>query len=51
MLDKIRGRGIHQADLYELLKTEFETKFNATLTKLDSDSGVTDENYNSLLAV
>lgn len=25
----------------------FQTKYNATLTKLDADAGVTDTNYNS----
>lgn len=30
---------------------ELITAFNATLTKLDSDAGVTDTDYNSTLAV
>lgn len=42
--------GMHQKDLQAAL-AQIETNFNAILTKLDSDGGVTDTNYNALHAV
>lgn len=46
----LSANGMHQVDLINTLK-EMETNFNGDLTKLDSDIGVTDTNYNSLYAV
>jgi len=46
----LSAKGMHQKDLVATL-TEMETNFNAVLTKLDADGGVTDTNYNSLWAV
>ncbi len=43
-------KGMWQADLIAEL-TEFETNFNAILTKLDNDGGTTDSDYNSTYAV
>lgn len=37
-------------DIADDLQT-IKTKFNATLTKLDADAGVTDTNYNALNAI
>jgi len=44
------GSGVDQGDLYDLFNA-YITNFNATLTKLDADSGVTDTTYNSLWAL
>jgi hypothetical protein len=46
----LSDKGMWQTDLIAQL-TEMETNFNAVLTKLDSDGGVTDVNYNTLWAV
>ncbi len=46
----IKGTGIGQRTLVKLLD-DYITNFNAMLTKLDSDGGVTDTNYNSTLAI
>jgi len=46
----LEDKGMHQKDEVAEL-TEFETNFNAVLTKLDSDGGVSDTNYNSTYAV
>lgn len=49
-LISIFGNGIKQGDLVDLL-VSMRTKFNAILTKLDGDSGVTDTDYSSTLAL
>ena len=46
----LEPKGMHQKDEVAEL-SEFETNLNAVLTKLDSDDGVTDANYNSTYAV
>lgn len=46
----IYGNGIKQGDLVDLLSS-IKTKFNAILTKLDGDTGVTGTDFNSLWAV
>lgn len=53
----IKGNGISQKDLVTFLANvvtivnEIKASVNATMTKLDSDAGVTDTNYNSTNAV
>lgn len=46
----LSDKGMWQKDLVATL-TEMETNFNAILTKLDADGGVTDTDYNSTYAV
>lgn len=46
----ISANGMHQKDLVAQL-TELETQWNAILTKLDNDGGVTDTDYNALGAI
>jgi hypothetical protein len=46
----INAHGMHQRDLIATL-AQIETNFNAILTKLDADGGVTDTNYNATYAV
>lgn len=46
----LSNAGMLQKDLYAQL-LELETNFNGILTKLDADSGVSDENYNSLYSI
>jgi hypothetical protein len=46
----LSDKGMYQADLIAEL-SEFETNFNAVLTKLDADGGVTDTDYNATYAV
>lgn len=48
--DPIKNNGVFQGAVVTLLGT-IRTKFNALLTKLDADAGVTDTNYNSLWAL
>ena len=48
--DPIQNNGVFQGAIVTLLGT-IRTKFNATLTKLDADAGVTDTNYSSLWAL
>lgn len=47
---RIDKNGMNQEDLVTLLNTII-TNFNAVLTKLDSDAGVTDTNYSSTYAI
>jgi hypothetical protein len=49
-ISAIYNVGIHQGDLVDLIAL-VKTNFNAILTKLDADAGVTDTDYNSTLAV
>lgn len=48
--DPIKNNGVFQGAVVTLLGT-IKTKFNALLTKLDADGGVTDTNYSSLWAL
>ena len=41
---------LHQGEVV-LLLDDFITEYNATLTKLDADTGITDTNYSSTLAI
>ena len=53
----IKKDGVNQGDLVTLLTNvvtivnELKASVNATMTKLDSDAGVTDANYSSTNAV
>lgn len=48
--DPIKNTGVFQGAVVTLLGT-IRTKFNALLTKLDADGGVTDTDYSSLWAL
>lgn len=46
----VSKRGIHQGDMVTLIRL-IKTNFNAMLSYLDIDTGITDTNYNSLWAL
>ncbi len=50
MIDKLWANGIYASDLYDAF-SQIVTAFNATLAKLDADSGVTATNYVSTCAM
>jgi len=49
-MGNVERKGIHQGDLVTLMKL-IQTNFDAVLAHLDSDTGVTDVNYASTLAL
>lgn len=54
MVERLRSQLNNAIDDLEVLRAALNTlatNFNATLTKLDADAGVTDANYSSLQAV